>query len=816
MAFPLVGAYESAGWVKELSVDLDKPLADLAADPDRRLDVERELGWALFPSDGEDTFGAASPGLYRLLDDELPFERLGTRAANILMSQRFRTWRDLTLLTPAQLMTFDNFGETSLRQVALAAVHDAIDALLQESERGDTALTPAELFRRVTAQRLLEEPGVVQQIGSGEHTIGDLAPALETYQSSEPLPAGLLPVRLQHRLRIGTWGELLAVRPRDLLALANVGVTTVGELLATVRRMAEDVAPSSTQLTSPAAPLVVSTIDALAAWASAEREHDELGDILQLVEGTELPPRLRRKWHRLSAARLEAFSPTPLEIGALVSEVLGRIDERLRRILRGRVWPSPVRATLEELGEGLGMTRERVRQIESRGVADLRALLDQEHFSPIFDRVFDLRRRLGTAVPIQSPEIAAARRWATRDVEPRDKGDAWDLLVWLAGPYRVSPDWLVLRDDGPDPKGADLRSRAESSGFISDEVTAAALDEVGIRPEWHAAWIDRCGAFLRVEGGLLDATGGILDQALRYLEFRGVPLTVEEILEAIGRADASARGIRQRLFEHPRVARVSKTEVGLREWGGEEFTTIPDEMVEEIERSGGALLLDVLVERLVEAFGVSATSIRMYAGRPMFITDRDGSVRVRGPEDEPYELRDDLSTVAGCYELTPTTAAWRVRVDRDVLRGSGRHIPEQLAGWLRLRPGATLTVANRSHPLPLSWRPWAQPDIGSLKSFADELGARLDDWLVLVFDRAGIVDVRLVGDEPTDPLERLAAMVGITDSSGTDRQEVLLRLASAFEVDAQDVDSLPFRLRRTIDVRRDVDIAELAEEALLG
>lgn len=815
MAFPLLDAYDRAGWLHDLPFDLDKPLDDLIADPDRRLEVESEVSSTLLPPEGEDTFGAAAPGIFRLLDAELPYGRLGTRAANIFLSKRFRTWRDVAYLTPTDVMSFDNFGETSLRQVADVAVTDAIDALLREETENGSGLPPAELFRRSAPQRLLEEPALIQQVGSGEHAIGDLAPELRDYQRDDPLPAEFLPARLKHRLPVTRWGQLLDIRPRDLLAMADVGVTTVGELLAAVRRSVDEFVPSGTGSAPPGASLLLSTIDAVASWAVAERDYYELGDIFQLVDGTELPPRLRRPWHRLSAARLEALSPKPLNIGAVVSELLEQVDPRLRRILRDRVWPSPVRATLEELGAHLGMTRERVRQIESRGVSELRELLADEHFSPIFDRTFDLRRRLGAAVPVQSAALVNAKGWSIRDLEPHDQADGWDFLLWLAGPYRESNDWLVVRSDGPDLKGAELRKRAEPSGFVSDETVASVLDEVGIRPEWREAWVERCGRFCPVEGGLLDASGGILDQALRYLEFRGVPLTIEEILEAIGRTDASVRSVRHRLFEHQRIIRVSKTEVGLREWGGEEFTTIPDEMAEEIERAGGRLVLDSLVERLVEAFGVSPTSVRMYAARPMFITDEDGSVRVRAAEDEPYELRDDLSTVAGCYELSPTTAAWRVRVDRDVLRGSGRHIPEQLAGWLRLRPGSTLTLSNSIHPLPLSWRPWAQPDVGSLKSFANELGSALGDWLILVFDRSGTVEARLVDDEPGDPLQRFASMVGI-DPSDSDREETLSRLAVAFGVDASNVDSLPFRLRRMVDVRKDVDIAGLAEEALLG
>src|SRR5699024_8275171 len=135
--------------------------------------------------------------------------------------------------------------------------------------------------------------------------------------------------------------------------------------------------------------------------------------------------------------------------------------------------------------------------------------------------------------------------------------------------------------------------------------------------------------FRKVEGGWLDSSGSIIDQSLRYLAFKSVPMTVEEILEGIGRTDAAARGIRQRLFEDPRAVRVSKSEIGLPEWGHNEYTSLADEMLEELEREGGRMPLDRMVERLVDQFGVSPNSVRMYAGRPLFLLDPEGWIQVR-------------------------------------------------------------------------------------------------------------------------------------------------------------------------------------------
>ncbi|MBI3983812.1 RNA polymerase sigma factor RpoD/SigA, partial [Candidatus Microgenomates bacterium] len=53
-----------------------------------------------------------------------------------------------------------------------------------------------------------------------------------------------------------------------------------------------------------------------------------------------------------------------LEIPKIVQDILGTLDkERERRIIAGRFGLSGRKETLEEIGQQLGITRERVRQI---------------------------------------------------------------------------------------------------------------------------------------------------------------------------------------------------------------------------------------------------------------------------------------------------------------------------------------------------------------------------------------------------------------------------------------------------------------------
>jgi RNA polymerase primary sigma factor len=63
-----------------------------------------------------------------------------------------------------------------------------------------------------------------------------------------------------------------------------------------------------------------------------------------------------------------------------VNRLLGRLDERERRIIQMRAGLNAEhRFTLEQVGKELGITKERVRQLEARGMEKLRVLAHEEH-----------------------------------------------------------------------------------------------------------------------------------------------------------------------------------------------------------------------------------------------------------------------------------------------------------------------------------------------------------------------------------------------------------------------------------------------------
>ena len=71
-----------------------------------------------------------------------------------------------------------------------------------------------------------------------------------------------------------------------------------------------------------------------------------------------------------------------------VGEILGQLDERERRILNARFGldgSEPI--TLEEVGEGFGVTRERIRQLQNMALSKVRKALDKRE-RPVKEPVF--------------------------------------------------------------------------------------------------------------------------------------------------------------------------------------------------------------------------------------------------------------------------------------------------------------------------------------------------------------------------------------------------------------------------------------------
>nr|WP_246297205.1 sigma factor-like helix-turn-helix DNA-binding protein [Janibacter cremeus] len=434
----------------------------------------------------------------------------------------------------------------------------------------------------------------------------------------------------------------------------------------------------------------------------------------------------------------------------LLSEWQQGLDPRESDILTHRLLKlGPGRRTLDEIGQAHGVTRERVRQLESRLLTRFREKLAQPRFRAVRWALFQLESGLGAFAPETEVPL---------DGDSTDAG-AFRLLLHVSGYVHDAELAAIRRSDFRLPQSDALP--LVDKGPILDE---ARLDELltqdGVARQHLPFAIQQIAGIRRLEGSLVLWPRNIARKGVAVLALRRRPMTTDEIADVIDE-DFNRRGFRDRVFNEPRVMRSSRHHVALREWELPEYGGVVPAMIERLG-SGPAVLSD-LAQDLSMAFQISPNSVMMYSAAPVFRTHK-GMIELR-PADDPFVPTNAPETVAGLYRLDTDRLAWHVRVDHDVLRGSGRAVPDEIGVFLAGAPPLSLQLKNTGKDIAFTWAQTSHvgPSIGSFRELALAAGSHEGDLLRLVFDRtdhsvtAHVVHVS-PGGEPGETLARLTGL----------------------------------------------------------
>ena len=526
--------------------------------------------------------------------------------------------------------------------------------------------------------------------------LGSLVPSLGAWaaldigedKTLECLGISPLSARSCHILQrnhLKTWGEVGTVSPGIIGGFVNAGVKVVrdvtrlvielgavAELGLTERHQTmvsrDGMSAQGTAAGSVAREFEDCAMQKLAAWGLAQNEAMTLGEVLDLAtSGDRVPDDVADAAALVRVLPLrEVAVADPPSFATLLRELLDELSDVQQKVLRRRIFTtSPV--TLDTVGTELGVTRERVRQIQIGAEKRIEVLFAASRFAPVRWAAFTLHSALGSLAPAD----AAARELdrLSAGVAPDDVTVASTILLRLAGPYRIARTVYVTEDVLE--IHARLRAVADAHGVITAEDVHNVLATCGVLSGFFdtaLAWLD---GFRRFGDVLVIWPNNGVDKLVAMLALRGQPADTETLVRECGE-DYSARALHSRLGEDPRVVRVGRREWGLAEWGLEEYSGIAEEIAERIERGGGrARLADVVAE--VARFGVKDASVRVYAEVPMFVIEGEW-IRLSG-EDERARADDGVCEARQTYRLGPTTIAYVAEVDHDTLRGSGKGIP---------------------------------------------------------------------------------------------------------------------------------------------
>lgn len=482
----------------------------------------------------------------------------------------------------------------------------------------------------------------------------------------------------------------------------------------------------------------------------------------------------------------------------------------LRRDAAGRPSQAPGGPfTLESLGRVYGVTRERVRQLQRRTERRLRREIDE---SPAARELAGaLRDSLGVAYPLdaldQAPELAAL---APPDVHGDERAELWRTAIWHAGftiaIRRFEPaegGWALRAGVTPHDLLDGLRERAAATGRLALRDARAALAAASVSPAVVAALLDETPEGMKRFGEtFLPWPPSLTDKAEIILRWLGRPASDVELFDLIEES-RSRRGFRNRLTEDQRFMRTDRSVFALRDWGLEKYRGISDEIVDIIARNGGEARMTDIVIAITDRFSVAESSVRAYANAPRFVTE-NGRVRLR--TDEPVEIDfPDALTVAGVYRPAPDRLRYLLAVISDTMRGSGRMVPAPVANALGVGPGEDRVYQSAAGArVRISWLMASPsgPNIGSVKSLAEETGARIGDRLALDFDLARLTVAATRVPAGAAGAERLRLALGA--DAGVRPLEAL---AAALRVE-------PGAVRETLRARRDADmLAALAAAA---
>ena len=567
-----------------------------------------------------------------------------------------------------------------------------------------------------------------------------------------------LPTRIANRLdalKWRTWADVASASPASIRGTWSIGGQTLAQLatvavrktLTAIADLAVDAAAAEGMVSHelanedllserPSLPnaTVRASIVLLARWATATNDGRTLADVL-IGNVDDLPRDVAEAVTRLRDVRLcELVTPPPpdADVGR-VGRLLETLDEAGRAVVRGR---SPVagRETLDEIARRRGITRERIRQIGEMSRAKLLSSLDREEHADVRWDLHHVRRSLGIGIFCDAGDpLAAAAKSLPSDAGRWTPGEV-DVMLWLAGPYRLD-DGRWLRRDAL-PEASEVARFVAGEGRVDVSAARAFLIARGLSASGAAdAWLTQFLPTRVVSGQDLLWTGSIADKLARVLSVYDEPADAAGLL-AIAGEQHSVRTTQNALLSDPRFVRADRQRFGLRAWGLDEYAGLAKAIAEELAQRGPAGgRLDDVIAIVATRFSARITSVRAYASAPMFVTEGE-RIRLRR-QGELFEIAAD---VEGHEEITvrgTNGLAIRLNIDADTLRGSGRSTRPSVAAWAGVTPDGSATFASDFGEMRITWPTTCpKPSMGSIRAALAAIGAVSGDVVTLLLDRA--------------------------------------------------------------------------------
>ena len=320
----------------------------------------------------------------------------------------------------------------------------------------------------------------------------------------------------------------------------------------------------------------------------------------------------------------------------LVNDVLATIDrEREREIVSRRFGLFDRKETLEQIGEMLGITRERVRQLEKSVVTKLKTSAEQgslPHVNDFQTRVHEILESSGKVARVRE---LAAKLTSSPDREEQAR------ISFLS---QLSPDLIVIAEDDNFYNSVGIQAVRDEKALKSEVSNLiAAIKKLGepkpikdIAREANLADPAEAEAIastskhlatLNDRWGLINwpmvNPKNIRDKIYVILKENGKHMHFNEISAAIKdsdfkRKDVTTQAIHNELIKDKRFVLIGRGIYALKEWGYEKGT-VADIIAEVLREADEPLHRDEIVKRVLKSRFVKETTILLnLQGKPQF------------------------------------------------------------------------------------------------------------------------------------------------------------------------------------------------------
>lgn len=325
-----------------------------------------------------------------------------------------------------------------------------------------------------------------------------------------------------------------------------------------------------------------------------------------------------------------------LHIEKIVNEILGVIDrEREREIVARRYGLFDRKETLEQIGELLGITRERVRQLEKAVVARLKAAAHAKQLPHMYEVQETFVREITEMGKVA--RISELSKRLTKDNTRIDQA----RVSFLA---QLCPDLVVIDDNDHYhhavgiKEAHDEKAIKERIAIIIDTIKKIGepteIDKVaeaaGQSDPTHTAAlasISKQLATLNGRWGLVKwpmvNPKNIRDKIYVILHDAGRHMHFNEIADAIKRSefkrkDVTTQAIHNELIKDKRFVLIGRGIYALKEWGYEKGT-VADIITDVLKKSKEPMHRDDIVREVLKSRHVKETTILLnLQGKPQF------------------------------------------------------------------------------------------------------------------------------------------------------------------------------------------------------